>query len=247
MKWIKSLFFKPKIVNPFEELSKINFKGKKIVILTGAGISKESGIATFRENGIYDKNPELLYLLRPDTLETNPQFLYNFHDEFKKEIDKANPNQAHVALSKLSCNIITQNIDNLHQRAGSKDVVHMHGNLYSCRCEICNRVYQRYFQYNERCECGGRLRNNIVLFKEPVLKIKQCFELINSADIFVQIGSSGVIYPAAGFINEFHKNNPSGISICIDTKEPDNLIAFKFFIKGPSSEKVPQLVNLFLD
>lgn len=228
----------------WDELSTINFMGKKVLVLTGAGISKESGIETFRESGIYDKNPDLIYKLRPDTLETDPQFLYDFHHQFKHKADLAHPNLAHKALADLGCTIITQNIDHLHERSGSKDVIHLHGDLYTSRCEKCRHVENQSFLFGDTCKhCGGRLRNNVVLFKEPVLNTEEIVSLLLEADVFIQIGSSGVVYPAASFINTFN-HNPHKTSICIDVTPPENVIPFTYFLKGNATEVVPKVVEI---
>lgn len=232
-------------INPWDKIKKNNFKNKRIIILTGAGISKESGLETFRENGIYDKNPELKYLLRPDTLEKDPKFIYDFHHSFKNKVDTVLPNIAHTSLAKIRNSlIITQNIDNLHERAGSKNIIHVHGDLCSSRCEVCDKVINNYFKYGEKCSCGGRLRNNIILFKEKVRETERIINEIKNSDIFIQIGTSGIIYPAAGYIDQFNFFSNNKLSICIDTKEPENKNKFTYFLKGTATEIVPLLEKI---
>lgn len=231
----------------YKKLSKLNVNN--ILIITGAGISKESGIETFRENGIYDKNPELIYKLRPDTFETDPEFLYNFHNDFKIKNENKKPTNAHLSIASHGIKVITQNIDNLHEKAGSSNVLHIHGDLASCRCEKCKKVFDYYFNFGDSCKnCGGRLRHNVVLFKEPVLKNREVESLLRDADFLIQIGSSGVVYPVAGYVDLFNQySNFSKKSLCIDVKKPENRNSFDFFLKGRASSIVPRVLNTLMN
>lgn len=230
----------------YKKLSKLRVKN--ILIITGAGISKEAGIETFRENGIYDKNPELIYKLRPDSFETDPQFLYDFHNDFKIKNQNKTPTKAHLSIAKHGIKVITQNIDDLHEKAGSLNVLHIHGELNSSRCEKCKKMFNEYFVFGDNCKvCNGRLRHNVVLFKEPVLKNNEAENLLKEADFLIQIGSSGVVYPVAGYIDLFNQySNFSKKSLCIDVKDPGNRSNFDYFLKGTASSVVPKVLDILI-
>lgn len=246
MNWVKEFRANKNNKKILDELGKLNLSKKNIVVLTGAGISKEAGIETFRENGVYDKNPELLYKLRPDTYETDPEFLYNYYNERRNNIQDKQPTAAHLAISKHNIHVVTQNVDDLHERAGSKNIIHVHGDLNSSKCLSCKKEFDTYFNYGDTCKsCNGNLRHNIVLFKESVTKNNEALQTVLDADILIQIGSSGVIYPVAGYINEFNMANweQGKITICIDITPPMNVGGFDYFLEGKSSKLVVKLLQ----
>lgn len=197
---------------------------KNIIVLTGAGISQESGIPTFRDsNGLWE-NHDVKEVATPEGWKQNPELLLRFYNERRALLKAANPNAAHHALKKLEekyeVNIITQNIDNLHERAGSSNILHLHGELNKVRSvKTPSLIYEASgdIHLGDTAQDGGQLRPHIVWFGEEVPLMEKATELMGAADILIIIGTSMVVYPAAGLINFA----PKGIQIyCIDPKIP---------------------------
>lgn len=182
-----------------------------IVILTGAGISAESGLSTFRDNdGLWEKH-RVEDVATPEAFARDPTLVHRFYSLRREALKKAKPNPAHIALSKLEQNhygsviIITQNVDNLHEQAGSKNIVHMHGELNKIRCRGCSTIHHWEEDLVEETPCptcGGthKLRPHIVWFGEMPLYMDEIDQALNQADLFISIGTSGNVYPAAGFV-----------------------------------------------
>jgi NAD-dependent deacetylase len=183
-----------------------------IVILTGAGISQESGIATFRDSGGLWENEKIEDVATPEGFARNPDKVLNFYNARRRLLlDHAiRPNAAHLALARLEKEsiepvlVVTQNVDNLHERAGTKNLLHMHGELFKARCVACRKVIQweKDLSRSEPCpECGKSetLRPHIVWFGEMPLYMAEIEEALSSCRLFVSIGTSGNVYPAAGF------------------------------------------------
>jgi len=181
----------------------------KIVVLTGAGISAESGIPTFRgKDGLWRSyNPS--ELATPEAFKRDPKLVWEWYNWRREIIAKAEPNEGHKILVELENKfpnfwLITQNVDGLHQRAGSKKVIELHGNIWRVRCTSCKKEYYDYQvplpEIPPRCVyCGGLLRPAVVWFGEPLPTdaLEKAYELSMSADIFIVVGTSGVVYPAA--------------------------------------------------
>lgn len=183
---------------------------KKLVISTGAGISAESGISTFRDSGgLWDKYP-VMEVASAEGFARNPALVHEFYNTRRKELIAVEPNDAHRGLVELEddyeVNIITQNVDNLHERAGSKNVLHLHGELMKIRSmRVDSRVYELTPDNLEtsvdiRDEYGDAVRPHIVFFNEAVPNIEPAIDLVQQADIFVVIGTSLNVYPAAGLL-----------------------------------------------
>ena len=183
-----------------------------IVILTGAGISQESGIATFRDAGGLWENVRVEDVATPRAFARNPDRVLDFYNERRRQLLKREtaPNAAHKALARLEQEgrepflLITQNVDNLHERAGSKNLLHMHGELLKARCTACETVlpWERDLTRNDACpDCArtGCLRPHIVWFEEMPLYLDDIDRALSSCRLFVSIGTSGNVYPAAGF------------------------------------------------
>ena len=187
---------------------------KKIVVLTGAGISAESGLKTFRDSGGLWEEHRIEDVATFEGWQRNPLLVLNFYNERRKQLQGAEPNAAHKALVKLEqkyeVQIITQNVDDLHERAGSSNVIHLHGELKKSRSTIDeNLVYDIEgweLKLGDKCEKGSQLRPHIVWFGEAVPMIQLATELTEEADIFIVIGTSLNVYPAAGLI-EFVSDN----------------------------------------
>jgi NAD-dependent deacetylase len=182
---------------------------KNIVILTGAGISAESGINTFRDSGGLWEGYDVMEVASPEGWRKNPQLVLDFYNMRRKDALKAQPNAAHIALVELSnhfnVQIITQNVDDLHERAGSGNVLHLHGKLFESRSTLNPRhIYPMEgweLNLGDKCPRGSQLRPNIVWFGEAVPMMEPAAEIASKADIFIVIGTSLQVYPAASLIN----------------------------------------------
>ena len=180
---------------------------RRLVVLTGAGISAESGLRTFRDSDGLWEGYEVTEVATPRAWRKNPALVLEFYNMRRKEILGAVPNQAHVGLAELErdyhVQIITQNIDDLHERAGSSNVLHLHGEILKMRSELDpHLVYsiRHDIHMGDLAEDNQQLRPHIVWFEEPVPLIEEAIALVEQADLFVVIGTSLVVYPAAGLI-----------------------------------------------
>lgn len=226
-------------------------KTKNIVILTGAGISAESGIQTFRDAGGLWEGHNIYDVATPEAWIKNPTLVLDFYNKRRAQLLQCNPNDAHKGLVKLEkkykVDIITQNVDDLHERAGSKNVLHLHGELKKSRSTIDkNLIYncENDINIGNLCEKNSQLRPHIVWFGEDVPMIEIATELVKKADIFVVIGTSMVVYPAAGLINY----SPPYIPIfIIDPNIPEILkTANMQFIKKTATSGVENLLEILL-
>lgn len=182
---------------------------KKLVILTGAGISAESGVSTFRDsNGLW-QNHRIEEVASPIAWQNTPEIVMEFYNQRRKQLFEVEPNTGHKALIELEkhfdVQIITQNVDDLHERAGSKNILHLHGELKKVRSTIDeNLVYELdhwELKFGDKCEKGSQLRPHIVWFGEAVPMIGPAIEISSNADIFIVIGTSMAVYPAASLIS----------------------------------------------
>ena len=188
----------------------------KLVILTGAGMSAESGIKTFRDSAGLWENYRLEDVCTPEALASNPEFVNKFYNERRKQLYEAQPNPGHKGLAELEqyfdVQIITQNIDDLHERAGSHHVLHLHGELKKVRSSRNpDAIYDLdgwELKPGTRCEDGSLLRPHVVFFGESVPNIQPATEIVKQADIFVIIGTSLVVYPAASLLHYAPDNIP---------------------------------------
>ena len=197
---------------------------KNLVVLTGAGISAESGIQTFRDSGGLWEGFDVYEVASPRGWAKNPSLVLDFYNQRRKQVLAAQPNAAHIGLATLEqyfeVTIITQNIDDLHERAGSSHVLHLHGEILKMRSILNEAILypiQGEIQLGDTAADGGQLRPHKVWFEEPVPLIETAVEIVSRADIFVLIGSSLVVYPAAGLINCTPPDIPTFI---IDKKIP---------------------------
>jgi len=181
---------------------------KRIVVLTGAGISAESGIKTFRDSGGLWENHRVEDVASPEGWRRNQQLVINFYNQRRKQLLECAPNRAHYALAKLEkkyeVTIITQNVDDLHERGGSTNIIHLHGELLKVRSTVDeNLVYdwKKDILPGDKCEKGSQLRPHIVWFGEAVPKMEEAIPIVRDADIFIVVGTSLVVYPAAGLVN----------------------------------------------
>ena len=200
----------------FAKVQLHNLMKKKIVVLTGAGISAESGIRTFRDSGGLWEEHRVEDVATFDAWERNPAFVMEFYNQRRKQLYSVSPNPAHFALAKLEekcdVSIITQNVDDLHERAGSTKVLHLHGELKKSRSTVDPLLVYEIkgweLKMGDKCEKGSQLRPHIVWFGEAVPMIEPASELASGSDIFLVVGTSLNVYPAAGLIHYVPGNSP---------------------------------------
>ena len=184
----------------------------KIVILTGAGISAESGVKTFRDDGGLWEGHRVEEVATPEAFERDPVLVHQFYNQRRRDLKMVEPNAAHLALAQLAAgsgnevSLITQNVDDLHERGGSAEVVHMHGQLLKKKCQWCglrSGCEEDLSQADlcDACGRGGGMRPDIVWFGEMPYELAKIEGLLFEADIFVAIGTSGAVYPAGNFVN----------------------------------------------
>ncbi len=219
---------------------------KKLVVLTGAGISAESGLKTFRDSdGLWEGN-DIYEVATPTGFRKNPQLVLDFYNMRRKDVAAALPNEAHIALASLEndfdVTIITQNIDDLHERGGSTNVVHLHGEIFKMRSvKTYAKIYEIRgdIKMSDVADDGGQLRPHIVWFDEQVPMMEVAVEIMETADIFAVVGTSLVVYPAAGLVNYAPSNIPKFIvdKNLPSVKQIKNLTA----IEKPATEGVKDL------
>lgn len=188
---------------------------KRIVVLTGAGMSAESGINTFRDaDGLWEGH-DVMEVASPQGWNSNPALVLDFYNQRRRRLFEVNPNKGHELLADLqqtySVDIITQNVDDLHERAGSKNVLHLHGELLKVRSTQHEHVVYRWEKdliQGDLCESGSQLRPHIVWFGEAVPLLEKAVEITASADILLIIGTSMQVYPAASLINYIKSETP---------------------------------------
>ncbi len=232
-------------------------QGRSMVVLTGSGISAESGLATFRGSGGLWEGHRVEDVATPQAWIRAPEIVHRFYNERRRQLMAANvvPNPAHEALARLQSTwqgrftLVTQNVDDLHERAGSHGVLHMHGELLKVRCTSCGEVipWQRDHGPESVCEsCGrkGDLRPHIVWFGEMPLYMEAIEGALLDADLFVAIGTSGQVYPAAGFVELARRGGAHTVELNLEPSE----VAFAFdeTFYGPATETVPAFVDRLL-
>jgi NAD-dependent deacetylase len=226
-----------------------------IVILTGAGISAESGLATFRgPDGLWEGH-RVEDVCTPEAFARDPAPVQLFYDERRARLDEVEPNAAHFALARLDSQwpgellIVTQNVDDLHERAGGRRVLHMHGELRSAWCLACDRRVRWESELSSgplcpSCGAAGRLRPDIVWFGEMPYGMERIEAALRSADLFVSIGTSGAVYPAAGFVQTARYVGARTLEINL---EPSlGSVYFEEVRTGPAGERVPEWVEEML-
>jgi NAD-dependent deacetylase len=222
---------------------------KKLVVLTGAGISAESGLKTFRDSDGLWEGYEVTEVATPRAWKKNPRLVLDFYNMRRENVLEAQPNAAHFGLAELQADfdvhIVTQNIDDLHERAGSAKVLHLHGEIFKMRSEIDESlVYDIRGNINlgDMAEDGAQLRPHIVWFEEPVPMIEEAVRIVRQADLFAVVGTSLVVYPAAGLVNYAPLDVPKYI---IDKKIPYTSSVYNLtVIEKPATEGVRELINL---
>ena len=226
----------------------------RIVVLTGAGISVESGLSTFRGAGGLWEGYRLDEVATPEAFARDPRTVQRFYDMRRAQLlgEGVQPNPGHTALAELEARfpgtvlVVTQNIDDLHERAGSRNLIHMHGELLKVRCLGCHRVHPWQASLLDphvcpACAVPDRLRPHVVWFGEMPLALDLIFEALQDCDLFVSIGTSGSVYPAAGFVQQVRAvGRAHTIEINPEISAVGNL--FAEHRQGPASTEVPRLV-----
>lgn len=226
-------------------------KTPKIVILTGAGISAESGLSTFRaQNGLwegYDVNDVATY----EGYNRNPIAVHSFYNMLRRKLQSPDvkPNLAHFALAELEHKlgsenvlVVTQNVDNLHEIAGSKNIIHMHGELLKVRNEQTGQIIDCLedvdYQQNKF------IRPHIVWFGEIPLQMDKIYDALSQADYFISIGTSGNVYPAAGFVTVANQSGAKTVELNLEPSLRESLFQTKIY--GPASQVVPEFIKKFI-
>lgn len=228
---------------------------RSIVILTGAGISRESGVPTFRDiSGIW-ATVNIEDVATPQAYARNPQRVQDFYNARRRQLPTVHPNAAHLALAQLEQKwpgefvLVTQNIDDLHDRAGSRRLIHMHGELTKARCTECAHVlhWPGDLQADTCCPangCPGLLRPHVVWFGEMPLEMDRIDAALRRCDLFLSIGTSGNVYPAAGFVTQAAAHGAETIELNLDPTPGSTL--FTHSVRGKATEIVPQAVSEIL-
>lgn len=225
--------------------------------MTGAGISAESGLKTFRDsNGLWE-NHRLEDVSTPEAFSRNPDLVYRFYNARRRQLisDDVKPNEAHIALAKLEAAtgvdvvIVTQNVDNLHEQGGSKNLLHMHGELLSARCTVSGESFfiDSDFDQTTFCQCCERpnpIRPNIVWFGEVPFHMDAIQQYLRQCDLFVSIGTSGSVYPAAGFVQE--ATFAGATTVELNLEPSDGSRYFDQGIYGKAGDVVPKFVEEIL-
>lgn len=233
------------------------FPYRNIVILTGAGISAESGIQTFRaQDGLWE-NHRIEDVATPEGFQRNPELVQSFYNQRRRQLqsEEIQPNAAHMALGRLEkeldgrVTIITQNIDNLHERGGSTNIIHMHGELLKARCCESHQVVEQHddIQHGDLCHCcqfPSPMRPHIVWFGEMPFKMGEIYSVLEEADLFISIGTSGVVYPAAGLVHDAKMHGAHTIEINLEPSAVESEFTEKRY--GKATIEVPKLVDELL-
>lgn len=216
---------------------------KKLVILSGAGMSQESGIRTFRDMGGLWEEYDITEVATPEAWARNPELVMKFYNDRRKQLYESEPNAGHRGLVDLEkdfeVHIITQNVDDLHERAGSSKVLHLHGELKKARSSVDESLIYDIdgweLKFGDRCAKGSQLRPHIVWFGEAVLAMDEAVPIVESADILVVIGTSLNVYPAAGLVNYTKKGIPIYV---IDPERPSVYIRNVTYIQEKAGKGV---------
>jgi len=228
----------------------------RITILTGAGLSAESGLHTFRDRGGIWERYDLTEVATPEAFARNPAFVLDFYNQRRRANADVRPNAAHEALARLEREYggevwsVTQNIDPLHEMAGARNLIHMHGEITKALCAECgHREAWGMADITPQTTCPacatiGRMRPDVVWFGEMPYEMERIFELLEQTDLFVSIGTSGTVYPAAGFVEIAKQAGAWTLELNLEPSEGASL--FHHAIQGPATQTVPAFVEQIL-
>jgi NAD-dependent deacetylase len=225
----------------------------RLFVLTGAGISAESGLATFRGSGGLWNGHRVEEVATPEAWEADPELVWRFYSMRRRDALAAQPNAAHLALARIEEKLgdrfylCTQNVDDLHERAGSHRIHHMHGTLFQSRCTRCNKPFPDKSFYETPADlptcktCASPIRPHIVWFGEIPLDMDSIYRELDRATTLLVVGTSGSVYPAAGFV---HVANQRGIrAVYVGPEEPLNIDAFDEIILSPATAALPSMIE----
>ena len=227
----------------------------RIVILTGAGVSAESGLSTFRDaGGLWEKH-DPMDIATPEAFARDPALVYRFYNARRNQLTNVQPNAAHRALARLQREfsgevfLVSQNVDDLHERGGSTQVCHMHGALNSMLCQACAAVMPAVDDYDDgsdcpQCNTRGKLRPDIVWFGEIPYHMEEIEQRLADCDLFIAVGTSGVVYPAAGFVQ--HALVHGAMTLEVNKEVSDVTGYFHQQRQGPATVEVHALVEELL-
>ena len=225
----------------------------KVVVLTGAGVSAESGLPTFRDAAGLWEGHDPMTVATPEAFAADPDLVHRFYDERRAVLPRVQPNAAHEALARLEQHLgedlylVTQNVDDLHERGGSQRVHHLHGRLRSAWCTSCDRRHDWSGTLGDRPPCPAcgqpTLRPDVVWFGEMPYGMDSVHEALFDCDLFVAIGTSGVVYPAAAFVHYAIGNGADTLELNL---APDPVSDFAQVRQGPATENVPAWVEEML-
>lgn len=241
-----------------EDVKKVIKNTQHLVVFTGAGVSAESGVPTFRDalTGLWENfDPEAL--ATPEAFAENPDFVWGWYEWRRKMLLEVQPNPAHIAIAELAKRVpkftlITQNVDDLHERAGSTDVLHLHGSLFTPRCFDCGNAYQFTAAPQHSVEqaitppqcsnCAGHIRPGVVWFGEslPEAEFKAAFEAVQSCDLLLSVGTSGMVYPAAQLPEIAAQNNATVVHI--NPQKMSVITRHGYSLQGAAGEILPLLI-----
>lgn len=225
---------------------------KNIVILTGAGISAESGLATFRaSNGLWN-NHKVEDVATVEGFARNPAYVHDFYNELKLELVKAQPNSAHLAITRLqneypaNISVVTQNVDTLHEKAGNQNIYHIHGQINQAVCQHCGHILETFGDVDTQTQCAncnvvGMMKPNIVFFGENLLYMDKVDKLLSNCDLFLSVGTSGVVFPAASFVQIAKYNGAKTFEFNLEATS--NNFYFDKHIMGPAGTTLPAFVD----
>lgn len=227
-----------------------------LVILTGAGVSAESGVPTFRDSGGLWEGHRIEEVATPEGFQANPPLVHQFYNLRRVALQTVVPNAAHLALAELERKwdgdflLVTQNVDDLHGRAGSQNLIHMHGELLKASCQACGAIHEwpdasSTSSVCPTCQAVGRIRPHIVWFGEMPFEMDRIFAALEQADLFLSIGTSGQVYPAAGFVTTARAAGAHCTEI--NAARTDISPAFHEHRIGPATREVAQLVAEWLE
>lgn len=226
-----------------------NARPRRVVFFTGAGVSADSGVPTFRGPGGLWRNHQPEDLATPEAFRRDPKLVWEWYEWRRGLIREAKPNAAHEAIARVTdAVVVTQNVDNLHRLAGSQDVIELHGNIFRVRCTREHRTHIRYEPFADvppQCTCGALLRPDVVWFGEQLLEheVARAFDAMDSADLLVVIGTSGVVQPAASFVNYFKGD----LSIEINPETSGLTSSCTYAIAERAAVATPPLIDAILE